>query len=420
MGAVSITVDPLVVTSTPRKILLTTHATSGTYFSALTSVVAPKIKGSAECTTPLPKTFEIALVLDTTGSMGELSNGITKIQALQQAATSFVNYVSQNTAFTSSTRISIVPFAASVAVDPLVYANASWIDTQGKSAYHWTNVSSPATAGFASRFDIFKSLNIGWAGCLETLPYPLNVQDTKPSSDPNSLYVPLFAPDEPGPGSTTLVTDNGSSSTNSYIDDFTTSKSCKAQSSASFFAKESRACKYVNAGTPSYTQSAYGSSGSVSIGQNGPNYGCNSQPLQRLTSSLSTQTALINKLTAAGMTNIHEGFMWGWRTLSPNSVFGDGAAYSNATTNKILILMTDGTNEWIPNSSSPNGSLYYSAGYFQNADGSTPNPRLPSGNQNPSTQAQARSAQDALTAMACTNAKAAGSLSLHDWLQYPI
>ena len=195
------------------------------------------------------------------GVDGKSSSGVTKIQALQQAANNFVNYVNQNTAFASTTRISIVPFAASVAVDPRAIQMLVGSILRAKSAYHWTNVSSPSTAGFASRFDIFASLkkvntNWGWAGCLETLPYPLNVQDTKPSSDPNSLYVPLFAPDEPGSGSTTLVTDNGSSSTNSYIDDFTTSKTCKAQSSATFFAKESRACKYVNAGRPRRVRSA--------------------------------------------------------------------------------------------------------------------------------------------------------------------
>ena len=108
------------------------------------------------------------------------------------------------------------------------------------------------------------------------------------------------------------------------------------------------------------------------------------------------------------MTDIHEGFMWAWRTLSPASVFADGASYSTVATVKVIILMTDGTNEWISNSNSPNESLFSSAGYFNNANGSTPNSRLPPTNQNVSTDAQARAALDALTLAACTNAKAAG------------
>lgn len=68
--------------------------------------------------------------------------------------------------------------------------------------------------------------------------------------------------------------------------------------------------------------------------------------------------------------------------------------------------MTDGTNSWATNPYAPyNGSMYFPAGYFQNADGSTPNPHLPSGNQNVSDTTSARNALDALTAQACTNAK---------------
>ena len=76
-------------------------------------------------------------------------------------------------------------------------------------------------------------------------PYPLNIQDVSPTSNPNSLYVPLFAPDEPGPGSTTLVSDNGSYSTNSYIDDSTSKANCHSQNNSAFNQKENRACKYV-------------------------------------------------------------------------------------------------------------------------------------------------------------------------------
>ncbi len=114
-----------------------------------------------------------------------------------------------------------------------------------------------------------------------------------------------------------------------------------------------------------------------------------------------------------GSTNIHEGFMWGWRTLSPNSVFADGQPYassansSNASTiNKVIILMTDGTNSWSANPYAPTGSLYFAAAYFKNANGTTPNPRMPPKYQNIADANTARSALDALTAEACSNAKA--------------
>ena len=351
MGTSGLTVDPLTITSNPRQISLTTHIVSPVFFSRVTGVTTPRPGGSARCATPIPKTFEIALVLDNTGSMGESSGGQSKLQAVQTAATNFVNYVYTNSAFSAGTKISIVPFAAAVAVDPVAYRYANWIDQNGKSAYHWTNVINPGSAGFTSRFGIFSALQSAysgwsWAGCLETLPYPLNVQDGAPTAtNPNSYYVPMFAPDEPGDGTSTYSGYNGNSafSFNSYIDDYTNSSGCRSQpqSSTSFSAAEGRACKYVNARNASPT-----SLNTYTGIPNGPNFGCTTKPLQRLTSNTTALKTLINNMAPLGSTNIHEGLMWGWRTLSPTSVFADGAAYSSTTVNKIIILMTDGTNSW--------------------------------------------------------------------------
>ncbi|MCJ2093153.1 pilus assembly protein TadG-related protein [Methylobacterium sp. J-072] len=421
MGAANLVVDPLVITSNPRQITLTAHKLSTVFFGKFTGTTRINPGSKAQCATPLPKTFEIALVLDNTGSMAESSGGQSKLQAVQTAATNFVSYVSTNAAFSSATRISIVPFAGAVAVDPSTYRYASWIDLNGQSSYHWTNVLSPSGSNFTSRFDIFTKLqrvnsNWSWAGCLETLPYPLNVQDGAPTSgNKDSLYVPLFAPDEPGDASSqigTFPTDSNrptAYSYNSYIND-DTGGSCK--NSSTFNTALGQACKYVTPTNP--ISSSY-----LGI-PNGPNFGCTTQPLQRLTNSTSTLKTLISNMAPLGSTNIHEGFMWGWRTLSPNNVFKDDnqAAYasstnsSNATTiNKIIILMTDGANSWTANPNAPTGSLYFAAGYFQNANTQntktqTPNSRLPSTNQNIADANSARNALDALTAQACTNAKA--------------
>lgn len=101
--------------------------------------------------------------------------------------------------------------------------------------------------------------------------------------------------------------------------------------------------------------------------------------------------------------------MWGWRTLSPNSVFGDGAAYSTSTVTKIIILMTDGANSWSDNPyTNYNQTLFFSMGYFKNADGTSPNGRLPASSQNLTSTTQARTALDTLTQQACTNAKGTG------------
>lgn len=419
MGATNLVVDPLTITSNPRQITLTAHKLSTTFFGKLTGTTRINPGAKAQCATPLPKTFEIALVLDNTGSMAESSGGQSKLQAVQTAATNFVNYVYTSAAFSSATRISIVPFAGAVAVNPATYRYASWIDQNGQSSFHWTNVLSPGTANFKSRFDIFTALQSAysgwsWAGCLETLPYPLNVQDGAPtSSNKDSYYVPLLAPDEPGNGSTSYAgyppNNPNYYSFNSYIDDSNGTGSCGSLSNnVSYNSAEGRACKYVNARNASPTSS----NSSTGI-PSGPNFGCTTKPLQRLTNNTSTLKSVINSMAPLGSTNIHEGFMWGWRTLSPNSVFADGSPYSSSssssntsTVNKVIILMTDGTNSWSVNSYAPSGSLYFSSGYFQNANGTNPNRRLPPTNQNISDATSARNALDALTAQACANAKA--------------
>ncbi|WP_279606043.1 pilus assembly protein [Methylobacterium sp. J-048] len=425
MGVANLVVDPLIITSSPRQITLTAHKLSTVFFGKFTGTTRINPGSAAQCATPLPKTFEIALVLDNTGSMAESSGGQSKLQAVQTAATNFVNYVYTNAAFSSATRISIVPFAGAVAVDPVAYRYASWIDLNAQSSYHWTNVLSASGSGFASRFDIFTKLQgvysgWGWAGCLEALPYPLNVQDGAPTAaNKDSYYVPLFSPDEPGDASSSYRDFSDTTGTyrsyNSYIDDDTSSSSgtCPIKT-LSYSASLGRACKYVS--PRNATSNSY-----LGI-PNGPNFGCTTKPLLTLTSDTSALKSLIGSMAPLGSTNIHEGFMWGWRTLSPKSVFASGAtpasssppaAYastssaSNTTTiNKIIILMTDGTNSWSANPNAPTGSLYFADGYFQNANATNANGRMPSGNQNVSDGTSARNALDALTATACNNAKA--------------
>lgn len=420
MGATNLVVDPLTITTNPRQITLTTHKLSTTFFGKLTGTTRINPGATSQCATPVPKTFEIALVLDNTGSMKESSGSQTKLQAVQVAATNFVNYVNTNSAFSSATRISIVPFAGAVAVNPTTYRTASWIDQYGQSSYHWTNVLSPSGSNFTNRFDIFTKLqraysSWGWAGCLETLPYPLNVQDNYPtSSNKDSYYVPLFAPDEPGNSSSGLGTfpvgsrNPSAYTTNSYIDD---DGGSNCNNSSNFNTALGQACKYATP-TNAVSSSATGI-------PNGPNFGCTTQPLLRLTNSTSTLKSLINNMAPLGSTNIHEGLMWGWRTLSPNSVFKDDnqAAYTasssnsdTTTINKIIILMTDGENSWSTWPNAPTGSYYFAAGYFQNANTQsaktlTPNTRLPPKNQNVNDADSARNALDALTAEACKNIK---------------
>jgi Flp pilus assembly protein TadG len=91
----------------------------------------------------------------------------------------------------------------------------------------------------------------------------------------------------------------------------------------------------------------------------GPNEGCPVPllPLTDLTDSTG-QTTVQNTINSmwprdAGGTQVHIGMIWGWRVLSPNSPFAannghplDYATTSSTGWKKIIVLMTDGTEEW--------------------------------------------------------------------------
>jgi Flp pilus assembly protein TadG len=95
------------------------------------------------------------------------------------------------------------------------------------------------------------------------------------------------------------------------------------------------------------------------IAQDGPNQGCpvSLLPLTDVTSSTG-KTAVLNKVASmwprdSGGTQVHIGMIWGWRSLSPNGPFtannGHPLSYTDATNTawkKVVVLMTDGTEEW--------------------------------------------------------------------------
>lgn len=405
-----ITLDPIQVTPNPRQITVASHTTYPTLMVRILKFDTIPLGTTASCSAQ-DTYFEIALVVDNTGSMNSSSGSQSKLQALKNAATTFVDYMFTTGAQPGKLKMSLVPFSAAVAVDPVSYRNASWIDQAGKSKYHWDNIVSANASGFNSRFDIFAKLKASyaawdWAGCFEAVPYPLNVQDGAPtSSDKDSYYVPMLAPDEAGVGGG-VSSSSGSTSPNTYIDDgFSTKRRASCNTAGSDTQNMGQACKYTKPA---------GAKNSNSWGDNriGPNWMCRAQPLTRLSTDPNGLRTKIDNMVGDGNTNIHEGFIWGWRTLSPISVFGDGAAYSDVKTTKVVVLMTDGVNTWgVTTANSVSKSSYSAYGYVNNVTGSGPNGRLsPSAqiNVGSPTESQARAGMDQLTREACTNARNAG------------
>src|SRR3954465_5104781 len=221
--------------------------------------------------------------------------------------------------------MSIVPFSGLISLSSSDTSNghASWIDGRGSSSWHWKTFSGASAAGFTSRFDIFKNLKAlntswAWAGCFETQPYPQNVNDIPPgASTPDSLYVPYLAPDE--------VDSQRTCSGKLLLEcrHHRLSEQLSRRQSVLMLGHGAdrrsdaapRACKYKSPVI-------------ASTSTNGPNGMCLSQPLLRLTPS---KSALISKINGL-----------------PNAPLSEGKPYntSTPTNQKVLVLMTDGYNNW--------------------------------------------------------------------------
>jgi Flp pilus assembly protein TadG len=299
---------------------------------------------------------EVALVLDNTGSMRG-----TKIAKLKDAAGALIDTLAQATTNPDDLKIGLVPFSQTVNVGAQ-YANAAWLDVGGKSA----SAKSMFLGQEVNRFDLFNAVGKNWAGCVETRAMPYEPTETAPAaSNPDTLYVPYFAPDEVGAKGVGNGKNDNPKYSNSYIAD-SSLKTIKKQlqnlgltgvlTLPDFRLFEGDILKYK--GTP-----ATGTTSPMGYVY-GPNAGCEIAPLLRLTSDPGEAKAAINNMIANGNTDIPIGATWGWNVLSDSGPFGDGVTYGTPNWTKIMVLMTDGNNEnAVSDDTDLNASYYSGIGY---------------------------------------------------------
>jgi Flp pilus assembly protein TadG len=302
-------------------------------------------------------TVEIALVLDNSSALAG-----QPIEDLRAAAKSLVNIVFTGGQRSDRLAIGVVPFAGAVNVGR-DKRGAWWVDSAGLASYHSENFSAPV-----SRFTLFDRMATSWAGCVEARPTPYDVNDTPPSdSNPNTLFVPIFAPDEPDPanaGNNTFV--------NNYLAD--SGGSCPAQTPVCLaynhrgnctqwntppipsLTAQTQICKYDGA-VPLVT--------ALGPTKTGPNMNCDSTPLTPLTSARSDVNAALDAMTASGGSNISEGIAWAWRVLSPDAPFATAKAYDATNNKKYMIILARGAN-WISGLNNMNDSYYSAWGYGAN------------------------------------------------------
>lgn len=311
--------------------------------------------------------LEVALVIDNTGSMG--SGG--KLSAAQDAAVDLVEALedaAENSTLDDPVRISLVPFSQTVRISSGFGSqnNRTSASALGYLSRSTAHTGSTGETGLFStgvdRFQLLDTLRIGWGGCVESRPYPYDVQDTAPSSsDESTMFVPYFSPDTPDEN--TFPNDNGwlnYARYNDYINESTNSLSGLVSNLTGQINNllQIQAWDRLLKDSTKYTRSRLRSGIGVNLG---PNQGCALEPLVRLTDDFDSITDSIDDMVATGNTNVPMGLMWGWHTLSPRAPFADGTAYGTEDVQKIVVLLTDGDNV-NSTANNPDNSTYSGVG----------------------------------------------------------
>ncbi|WP_436641901.1 pilus assembly protein TadG-related protein [Microbaculum sp. FT89] len=349
-----ITIKQLKTVASADKINLAAKADVETYIMHLAGVEFLPANVDSEIVRS-EDSFEVVLVLDNTGSMDG-----SKIEALKDAAETLVDNLFGETTVHPLLDMALVPFSHAVNVGT-AYANASWMDTDGLNPLHYDNFDETAMKNQnLTRFDLYDRIrNVNWGGCVEARAYPLDIRDTEASSaNPETLFVPYFAPDEPDRVCTSYRRDGRcrryeGEYVNSYLDD-------DIDESEPDVVRQENISKYKNNVTADDRHL------SRDLGFAGPNFGCTANPITPLTNRKSTVTNALDDMKAAGYTNIAEGLIWGLRVVSPAEPFSEGKPYATVNHHKVIILLTDGDNTGpgVGSSSSGENNSYFGAWGF--------------------------------------------------------
>ena len=273
-----------------------------------------RIRVTSEVTRGQDQTLELAMVLDTTGSMAG-----TKIATLKTAATSLVTKVlAGNTK--GEVKIGIVPFA--------VYVNM----------------------GVASRTQPWASVP---ADHTDTIITQVPEKTTTPScSVTNCTGTETYSctKSSTNDGVTTTTTGTCTRSigcTTTKLNPCPGPVTTPASTTTTYKTYTFSGCY----GSPPYPQNVRDSdAGRLYPGM--MNTTCAKQ-VTPLTTSASTLTTAINALSASDNTYIPAGLAWGFNMLSPQQPITDAAAYDtkgpNQKPRKVLLLMTDGANTKLMN-----------------------------------------------------------------------
>jgi hypothetical protein len=222
-------------------------------------------------------------------------------------------------------------------------------DWRGRcSSGHWSADYLYTTSRYAS-----------WQGCVEARPSPYNNNDVTPSTGtPETLFVPMFAPDEAG----TMWLDfnhDGEDDVSSWSVGYSNNWWADWPAASSSSQRQADMRKY-------FLVKPYGSKSAGS--GDGPNSSCTTNPITPLkdvtkTDQMKTIKDAIDAMEPNGNTNVPEGLAWGWRAISSNAPFTEGRPETEKGNDKVVIVLTDGANTYssVSDSSYANNRSTYAA-----------------------------------------------------------
>ncbi len=320
--------------------------------------------------------IEIALVMDTTGSMA--SGG--KIEGAKAAAKSLLDTIYGGTISAEPqsefVRVALVPFAAAVRINPNISDfNLGWIDTTGLNPLSKLNFTDTTYNNYMAwgKLKTSSSTYLKWNGCVEARMRGVassgtdyNDNDVAPTSaTPATLFPAYFSPDTPN---------NSSGSGGSYGYDYISASGTPNETTGLTTAQKN---DYTNAGLllKQKNQAKYVNKviSAESTSTTGPWSGCAASAIVPMTFDRSHVVAGIDAMAANGPTLIAEGLAWGLRVMSPTEPFSkvEGTAsipaatiapYNDVRWQKTMVLMTDGDNDLSAGSYGYNGTIYSSYG----------------------------------------------------------
>jgi hypothetical protein len=309
--------------------------------------------------------LELVMVIDQSSSM--YMNGGWKV--LQKAAVALVDELTFVQLTPEHVQVSLVPYGTTVNIKGEQF-DMAWMDTGGKSQFHGAAFERDGSENQVNIFDLFDRIpNAQWRGCIEQRPGHYFISDLPPvDSDPNSLFVPYFAPDESDKWPVGRRNINQSGRNNYLRDEDAVLDEDERRGGNRKDSLDQVPLDLVDGfdnvtieqkydGDPFFDEIA-------SEYRGGPNANCYNLPVIPLTTDLGKIKDAARAMTRpySWGTNHAIGLIWGLRVLSPSQPYTGGAEFGDKDTVKIVVMMTDGASS--PGSTgTPTISAFSAFGY---------------------------------------------------------